>query len=781
MKSNHSLKFMFLASLTCTVFMYSGCGSNPQQIDNSFATLCTLSGGVISADGQSCMCGTDSEQICPNGSVCDYKDPEECAVKEGVKCLTIGKRKCKNGNVKYCSEERVWKDEAQGCGVKGCNSAADGCKDECADGESKCSDNKALLFTCSVAGDSGAEYKYTQAMDCAQGCFTTHENRDYCIECEDDAVRCHDNKSQKCVSGRWQALYDYCIECEDGATRCRPNENHPETGVPQTCVKGHWVYSKAGCSGSEGDDDKCSCNNNVSCTITASAEGTVESSACGECMDGSVECFDYDNKGYQISCRNGSFKPGEESVKKCSDGSCSLENGIQACASDVSCAYKHHQCLNNAGCECGSSSCSFGDYCADGACVKKSDVESTTREEWVCGDCQNNPSLDVSLNHCGSNLGANDCHSAALSNIPLSITQTCMESASIDKCLQSIFDVSCMLSSCQRFRSMASCDSLADTCWSYHLQYQECGISKESAYYFKKNYVPCTDESCACGTQTCQNGQICWEDKACYDKDGINVKACRDESCACGENSCAKDQYCVDDQKCVDNVVDVGKKIECGNAETCSFCQNNNCECGIGVCGKNQYCIVSGSGYKCKSVSEMNVVNANLCKAESCRCGDSIPCRAGQYCVDDSRCVDTISDSDALYEFVNSHYHVCSHFVSHCDDNLTELNTCIEKGNGNYKTCMNQCEQNKCGDACGQMDCKTECESCKTACSNAHTEASQACMHDVMAEDSDVNKVLERFIEGATCSPSESATPSICQYSCTSGRYMPFNASTSCN
>ena len=118
--------------------------------------------------------------------------------------------------------------------------------------------------------------------------------------------------------------------------------------------------------------------------------------------------------------------------------------------------------------------------------------------------------------------------------------------------------------------------SVTDKCFGYHNPYNECGVSSSTEFYHYKNIVPCLEESCACGSTTCHQGQVCADDSKCYDKDGADVEKCVEGPCACGEQSCATDQYCVKDTNCVDTIVDISKKIQCKNS-SCSRCNTNSC------------------------------------------------------------------------------------------------------------------------------------------------------------------------------------------------------------
>jgi hypothetical protein len=888
MNAQNNIKILFFSLVASAAFMYSGCGSNPQSLDNSFDSLCKISGG--SKNGARCSCGgiTCEPGVVCNAGMCADNCSETHLNHHYDKCFPDAG----NNNVLVYSCARIktedgmafkWKQNytcAQECERSLDNDSGnivdgDFCRESCTDNASKCSNNSLFLNKCSN-GQWISEF-------CSNGCIEVNgEAKCNPPECGTGESRCWKedglNIAQRCENNvfvkKSSCGLNSCIsENENGEKidavcgECRNNDTRCNAGIPQTCVNGKW----------KGDTP---CSGNASCKLTwmISEDKLVERSECGECQNSMLACInakdiDGHDVGYLSICKNGSFdeyitlnnnqitvgscaeddacllKPifkkcqedscvcGERNCSqgqycrenstcynaddtidecmdypcfrrsafvKCEDETCTCgdetciynqfcKNNMQCvdgtsnyskCTNNASCAYKYDMCLYDTGCECGDHNCSFGEYCKDGTCVKSTELDNTVQNDWVCGDCQNNPELSVSLQLCGSDNVTSNCHNDALLNIPVSMTKTCMASASINNCIQSIFEVSCLLSTCQRFRSKSSCADFAAQCWHTKYPYYECGIANENAYYFKRDYEPCTDETCTCGTQTCENGQICWENnenKACFDKDSNNVKTCLEESCPCGDSSCTQNQYCVNDQKCVDKLVDIGAMVDCGT-EPCSFCQDESCTCGDRTCRKLQYCVGSGSS-ECKTISEMQLVPVNLCKNEACRCGKVATCKSGQYCVDEKRCVDSIPETNAIYEFVDSYGHVCKQFMGDCDANMVALDTCIENNQKDYKKCIDQCGQEKCAATCTQSDCQLDCDNCKAACSNTQSAADDRCMLDAKGKSEEPVGILARFADDVTCTPSSAGTSSTstCHYSCTSGRYIPFRASTSCD
>ena len=595
------------------------------------------------------------------------------------------------------------------------------------------------------------------------------ENRE-CGDCKTGDTRCIPikegssiGKPQTCVDGKWSDDSETCynnasctitketrddgIEVEksicgicqnevDVSCMYKSDERPARTGYLASCKNGEFVSKfeeKDKCPGSNSckiykdltkcDSNSCECNSGAEKNTCAKGqyckEELLEGAIHRKCVNAMSRCEENVCICGDVVCNRGEFCTVDENLNNV----CVLAN----------------KC-DESECTCGKSKCKNGEYCRDNAsCADASEVITGT--DWACGDCRNKDENNmVNVYACSADYGLSaSCQIAALTSIDSNVTNSCIKSDDFFKCIEEIYHVACDIQSCKM--KISDCQALLTSCYaSYkdHLQaIKMCGFAyninrpdgwsgndkTNNVYYSIKQSNKCEQTSCACGSQSCSNGQFCFFNSECVDADKLGIAG----------------------------VINIGdeKWFECQCSESgCS------CPCGNQNCLNNQLCVGNTDATKqCKIYSTLNVTYVYKCQNDSCT-----------VCDKDGKCIDT-NNQLLVYDFVDSQGYVCRSLNGQCDAYMQEQKECLENSYSAYMSCLLEC---------AAMESK---ETCQNNCNEQHAKQDSKCLKSTQ---DNLAPILKLGGSELGCTYSETTLQS-CSYECQSGRIMPFNGFDACD
>lgn len=347
-----------------------------------------LNGATQCVDGiyRTCVNGKFNEGIACTSGLCD---------ETGTYCLSciFGETRCANGKIFTCQATGAW-GEAVACESRACDEKGIACQ-RCEYGETKCSDGK--ITTCL---ENGA---WSEAVQCKNSDVCVSDS--LCGDCKAGASICVEGKFKTCVNGKWSDENECatkvckadgvsCAGCIDGETQC-------EGGYYTVCENGSWKSSPCAdsvscqtekeCGVCKSGDKRCEngsisvCENGLwketqKCLDEIGGVTSCEDSSCGECLNGSIKCFD--SKTPSV-CENGKWVKRESCNDDmiCSSGKCIFNE----CNAD-----EMSQCISDGSTNVGQlMTCVDGKWKNATKTCEKVGIGEVSCKENACGDCLN--------------------------------------------------------------------------------------------------------------------------------------------------------------------------------------------------------------------------------------------------------------------------------------------------------------------------------------------------------------------------------------------------------
>jgi len=362
----------------------TGCSGN-SCYSNSYTSESKVADCSQGCSGGSCLsCTSQDHYSCYDNDVYWY---DSCGNRENRK-QDCGPDSCNSWGPNYCKDGDVYHSRTcsnRGCSGNSCYSNSFNDEEKQEDCPSECSEGACLECTSGICCATNSKVFKSSSYKCRY-----YEERVGCYDDNDDVYHRYVDQycsgSSSSCNGRVVAASDwYIYEKCDRDEYCDNGdcvENCDEDCKSWQEKKDNWKYKKC-----DNFDDDCDLDDVKIVKYYPNGFSSGRKDACStdsDCCEGSGECMEYHDSGYNVCVFDNDFDnywqcitPPDESNPECSvpDGSSEYCD----CDSDFDCPYSHPYCEDSYGppVSDGYDACLSGvpvDYCGDRDCSYEEDI-----------------------------------------------------------------------------------------------------------------------------------------------------------------------------------------------------------------------------------------------------------------------------------------------------------------------------------------------------------------------------------------------------------------------